>query len=56
MTDYFIRKSHIKKESFREMEMVFCYQNSSDLLWERNSSDQEKPLKFEAKGQKFAKK
>ena len=29
--------------------MVFCYQNCSDLLWEKNcSSDQENLLKFEA--------
>ena len=29
--------------------MVFCYQNCSDLLWEKKcSSDQEKLLKFEA--------
>ena len=27
--------------------MVFCYQNGSDLLWEKNcSSDREKLLKF----------
>ena len=36
--------------------MVFCYQNCSDLLWEKTcSSDWEKPLKFEAEGQEFAK-
>ena len=36
--------------------MVFCYQNCSDLLWEKNcSSDWEKLLKFEAEGQEFAK-
>jgi hypothetical protein len=36
--------------------MVFCYQNCSDLLWEKNcSSDQEKLLKFEAEGREFAK-
>ena len=36
--------------------MVFCYQNCSDLLWEKNwSSDQEKLLKFEAEGPEFAK-
>ena len=35
--------------------MVFCYQNCSDLLWEKNwSSDQEKSLKFEAEGREFA--
>ena len=37
--------------------MVFCYQNCSDLLWEKNcSSDREKLLKFEAEGREFAKK
>ena len=37
-------------------EMVFCYQNCSDLLWEKNcSSDREKRLKFEAEGREFAK-
>ena len=36
--------------------MVFCYQNCSDLLWQKNcSSDQEKLLKFEAEGREFAK-
>ena len=37
-------------------EMVFCFQNCTDLLSEKNcSSDQEKLLKFEAEGQEFAK-
>ena len=37
-------------------DMVFCYQNCSDLLWEKNcSSDLEKLLKFKAEGQEFAK-
>ena len=36
--------------------MVFCYQNCSDLLWEKKiSSDRETLLKFEAEGQEFAK-
>ena len=36
--------------------MVFCYQNWSDLLWEKKrSSDREKILKFEAEGWDFAK-
>ena len=36
--------------------LVFCHQNCSDLLWEKNcSSDQEKLLKIEAEGQEFAK-
>ena len=34
--------------------MVFCCQNSSDLLWEKNySSDPEKLLKFEAENWEF---
>ena len=37
-------------------EMVFCYQNCSDLLWEKKCSRvREKLLKFEAEGQEFAK-
>ena len=35
--------------------MVFCYQNCSDLLWEKKSSDWEQFLKFEAEGQEFSK-
>ena len=36
--------------------MVFCYQNCSDLMWEKkSSSDQEELLKFEAEGLEFAK-
>ena len=36
--------------------MVFCYQNCSDLLWEKKgSSVWEKLLKFETEGQQFAK-
>ena len=36
--------------------MVFCYQNCSDLLWEKKCySDREKLLKFEAEGREFAK-
>ena len=36
--------------------MVFCYQNCSELLWERIvlNSDQENLLKFEAEGWEFA--
>ena len=42
--------------SISSTEMVFCYQNCSDLLWEKKcSSDQEKLLKFEAEGWEFAK-
>ena len=36
--------------------MVFCYQNCSDLLWEKNgSSDREKLLKFKVENGEFAK-
>ena len=39
------------KKYFSRLEMVFCYQNCSDLLWEKNcSSDRKKVLKFEAEG------
>ena len=35
--------------------MVFCYQNFSDILWEKNVLETEKNfLKFEAEGQEFA--
>ena len=35
--------------------LVFCFQNCSDLLWEKNcSSDQEKLLKFKAEGREFS--
>ena len=35
--------------------MVFCYQNYSDLLWEKKcSSDREKLVKFKAEGWEFA--
>ena len=34
--------------------MVFCYQNCSDLLWEKNCSrDREKLLKLEAEDLEF---
>ena len=36
-------------------EMVFCFQNCSDLVWELFFCDREKLLKFEAKGWEFAK-
>ena len=40
-----------------KLEMVFCYQNCSDLLWEKIIlfSDREKILKFGAEGWEFAK-
>ena len=39
-----------------KLEMVFCYQNCSDLLWEKKCSiDRVKLLKFEAEGREFAK-
>ena len=38
-----------------QIEMVFCYQNCSDLLWEKiGSSDPVTLLKFEAEGREFA--
>ena len=48
---------HIHMYAYNEWmrQMVFCYQNCSDLLWEENcSSDRQKLLKFEAKDQEFA--
>ena len=39
----------------RSKKMVFCYQNCSDLLWEKCSSAWEKLLKFETEGREFAK-
>ena len=35
--------------------MVFCYQNCSDLLWEKIILVIEKNLKFETEGREFAK-
>ena len=36
---------------FESLELVFCYQNCSDPLWEKNcSSDWEKLLKLETEG------
>ena len=48
-----VNNTFCKKEFFRLgskncMGMVFCYQNCSDLLWEKN-------FKFEAECQEFAK-
>ena len=44
------------QKRFAGPEMVFCYQNCSYLLWEKNcSSDWEKSLKLEAEGQELAK-
>ena len=60
----YCRVAHIIHNSFEQIfagfrktrELVFCYQNCSDLLWEKNcSSDREKLLKFEAEGREFAK-
>ena len=46
----------IPSEESTVSEMVFCYQNCSDLLWEKIcSSDREQFLKFEAEGQEFSK-
>ena len=45
-----------EKQNASKTKMVFCYQNCSDLLWEKNCfSDREKNLKFEGEGQEFAK-
>ena len=42
--------------TIKSQTMVFCYQNSSDLLWEKKcSSDWKKLLKFEAEGREFSK-
>ena len=43
-------------QDLSEKTLVLCYQNCSDLLWEKNCScDQEKLLKFNVEGQEFAK-
>ena len=45
-----------KLNSFYNLTMVFCYQNCSDLMWEKKFSRVwEKLLKFKAEGRKFAK-
>ena len=46
------------KQSKTKQWYVFCYQNCSDLLWEKNvlSSYREKLLKFEAEGWELEKK
>ena len=38
---------------WKKKSIVFCYQNCSDLLWEK--IDREKLLKFEAEGREFVK-
>ena len=46
----------MKKVEKTPKEMVFCYHNCSDLLWEKNcDSDRKKLLKFEAEVREFAK-
>ena len=51
-----LKNNRLGEETRAAQEMVFCYQNFSDLLWEKKySSDREKVLKFEAKGREFAK-
>ena len=45
----------LRSSEFVELWMVICYQNCSDLLWEKCSSDQVKPLKFEAECRELAK-
>ena len=47
-------KNNNNKKSTCE-EMVFCYQNCSDLARKKCSSDREKLLKFEAEGQELQK-
>ena len=49
----------IKKVGFafreQQLEMVFCYQSCTDLLWEKKYSKyREKLVKFEAEGREFA--
>ena len=44
------------QENDTHLKMVFCYQNCSDLLWEKIVLMIEKLLKFEAVGQEFSKK
>ena len=45
-----------KKETKIALEMVFCYQKCSDLLWEKIVLVIEKNfVKFEAEGREFAK-
>ena len=42
--------------SAENVEMVFCYHNCFDILWEKKCScDREELLKFEAEGREFAK-
>ena len=41
--------------NYQEVSIMFGYQNCSDILWEKNcSNDGEKLLKFEAEGREFA--
>ena len=37
------------------MEMVFCYQNCSDLLWKKKGSRDWENFEFEAEDKEFAK-
>ena len=50
------KRSSVKPTEEFTVEIVFCYQDCSDLLWEKKcSSDWEKHLKFKAEGREFAK-
>ena len=49
------QEQYVQMKCTCEYVMVFCYQNCSDLLWEKIVSDREKLLKFEAEGREFAK-
>ena len=53
---YFLCHLHDIEKNHRTIEeIVFCYQNCSVLLWEKNcSTDREKLLKFEAEGLELA--
>ena len=50
------KMSHILFSVRKSKELVFCYQNCTDLQVKKKCSiDQEKLLKFEAEGREFAK-
>ena len=52
----FMNKESYELRNLGSQEIVFCYQNCSDLLWEKNDMViKKKLLKFEAEGREFAK-
>ena len=54
--NYDTAQSVIRSHFLSSKQVVFCYQNCSDLLGEKKCSiDQEKLLKFEAEGREFTK-